>query len=64
MSLDDSMDVLNKKSGLLGISGSLLDTRVLMKELGTSEGARLTMEMFYCTRQWAGARYSHAGRRY
>lgn len=56
MTLAQAMEVLNKKSGLLGISGSSLDTRVLMKELGTSERARLAMEMFaYRVRQWVGA---------
>jgi acetate kinase len=45
MDVDGALDVLNKKSGLLGISGISLDTRVLMKQLGNPRAA-LAMEMF------------------
>jgi acetate kinase len=45
LDVDGALEVLNKKSGLLGVSGISLDTRVLMKELGTPRAA-LAMEMF------------------
>jgi acetate kinase len=45
MDVDGAVDVLNKKSGLLGVSGISLDTRVLMKQLGNPRAA-LAMEMF------------------
>ena len=45
MDVAGALDVLNKKSGLLGVSGVSLDTRVLMKQLGTPRAA-LAMEMF------------------
>jgi acetate kinase len=45
MDVTGALDVLNKKSGLLGVSGISLDTRVLMKQLGTPRAA-LAMEMF------------------
>ncbi len=46
MNVDRAMDILNKQSGLLGISGISLDTRVLMRQLGTEPRAALAMEMF------------------
>ena len=46
MDLAAALDLLNKKSGLLGISGVSLDTRVLMKQLGANPRAALAMEMF------------------
>lgn len=45
MDVDGALDVLNKKSGLLGVSGISLDTRILMKQLGHPRAA-LAMEMF------------------
>jgi acetate kinase len=45
MDVAGALEVLNKKSGLLGISEISLDTRVLMKQLGTPRAA-LAMEMF------------------
>ena len=45
MDLDGAMETLNKKSGLLGVSGISLDTRVLMKHLDNPRAA-LAMEMF------------------
>ena len=45
MDVAGALDVLNKKSGLLGISGISLDTRVLMKQLDNPQAA-LAMEMF------------------
>jgi acetate kinase len=46
MEIDQVMTLLNKKSGLLGISGKSLDTRVLMKEYGSDPKVTLAMEMF------------------
>jgi acetate kinase len=46
MALDDVMTLLNKKSGLLGISQKSLDTRVLMKEYGKDPRVTLAMDMF------------------
>jgi acetate kinase len=45
MDVSEALDVLNKKSGLLGVSGISLDTRVLMKQLDHSRAA-LAIEMF------------------
>jgi acetate kinase len=45
LDVDGALEVLNKKSGLLGVSGISLDTRVLMKQLRTPRAA-LAMEMF------------------
>jgi acetate kinase len=46
MELDDVMTLLNKKSGLLGISNKSLDTRVLMKDYGKDPQVTLAMDMF------------------
>jgi acetate kinase len=55
MDVDDALEVLNKKSGLLGVSGISLDTRVLMKQLGSPRAA-LAMEMFcYSVTKQVGA---------
>lgn len=40
------MKVLEKQSGLLGVSGRSLDTRVLMREYDTNHRVQLAMEMF------------------
>jgi acetate kinase len=45
MDVTGALDLLNKKSGLLGVSGISLDTRVLMKQLDHSRAA-LAVEMF------------------
>jgi acetate kinase len=45
LDVDGVLDVLNKKSGLMGVSGISLDTRVLMKQLDKPRAA-LAMEMF------------------
>ena len=45
MDLAGAMETLNKKSGLMGVSGISLDTRVLMKHLDNPR-ASLAMEMF------------------
>ena len=50
------MTLLNKKSGLLGVSGESLDTRVLMKKIDSNPQVRLAMEMFaYRVRKAVGA---------
>jgi acetate kinase len=55
MDVEGALDVLNKKSGLLGVSGISLDTRVLMKQLGNARAA-LAMEMFcYSVTKQVGA---------
>ena len=46
MEMDDVMILLNKKSGLLGISNKSLDTRVLMKDYGKDSQVTLAMDMF------------------
>jgi acetate kinase len=46
MEMDDVMTLLNKKSGLLGISNKSLDTRILMKDYGKDPRVTLAMEMF------------------
>ena len=40
------MEILEKKSGLLGVSGKSLDTRVLMRAYDSDDRVRLAMEMF------------------
>jgi acetate kinase len=46
MDMDAVMTLLNKKSGLLGISGKSLDTRVLMEDYDRDPRVKLSMEMF------------------
>jgi acetate kinase len=46
MSVDDVMTLLNKKSGLMGLSELSLDTRVLMKEYDSNTKAKLAMDVF------------------
>ena len=46
MEMDEVMTLLNKKSGLLGISEKSLDTRVLMKDYGKDPRVTLALEMF------------------
>jgi acetate kinase len=46
LSLDAVMVMLNKQSGLLGVSGDSLDTRVLMKKYETDARVKLAMDMF------------------
>ena len=44
--IDEVMTLLNRKSGLLGVSGESLDTRVLMKLYDANPRVQLAMEMF------------------
>jgi acetate kinase len=46
LEIAEVMSILEKKSGLLGVSGKSLDTRVLMRDYDTDERVRLAMEMF------------------
>jgi acetate kinase len=46
MEIDEVMTLLNKKSGLLGISEKSLDTRVLMKDYGKDPRVTLALDMF------------------
>src|ERR1041385_5695758 len=54
--ISDVEEWLNKKSGLLGISGRSHDTRPLMQHFSTDERSRLAMEVFcYRARKYVGA---------
>jgi acetate kinase len=56
MTVDEVMVLLNKESGLMGVSEDSLDTRVLMKEYDSSAKAKLAMDMFaYRVRKAVGA---------
>lgn len=56
MTIDEVMTLLNKKSGLMGVSEISLDTRVLMKEYESNEKVNLAMNMFaYRVRKAVGA---------
>lgn len=56
MTVDDVMTLLNKKSGLMGVSEDSLDTRILMKKYDSNPKAKLAMDMFaYRVRKAAGA---------
>jgi acetate kinase len=60
--VDEVMTLLNKKSGLLGVSGKSLDTRVLMKEYGRDAEVTLAMDMFcYRVTKAVGAYLSALG---
>ncbi len=56
LSPEEVLEILNKKSGLFGVSDVSLDTRVLMKQIDTNPAVRLAMEMFcYRVRLAVGA---------
>ncbi|MFT4114179.1 acetate/propionate family kinase [Silvibacterium sp.] len=62
LSLDEVMEILNHKSGLQGVSGSSLDTRVLMQHYYEDPRARLAMDMFcYRVRKAVGAHLAALG---
>lgn len=46
LAIDEVMALLEKKSGLLGVSGKSLDTRVLMRDYDKDQRIHLAMEMF------------------
>jgi acetate kinase len=52
----DIEELLNQKSGLLGLSGVSHDTRVLMERIGSDERVRFAMDVFcYRILKYAGA---------
>jgi acetate kinase len=56
MTIDEVMTLLNKKSGLKGVSGDSLDTRVLMKKYESDAKAKLAMDIFaYRVRKAVGS---------
>jgi acetate kinase len=56
MNMDDVMTLLNKKSGLLGVSRESLDTRILMRHYDSNSQVKLAMDMFaYRVRKAIGA---------
>jgi acetate kinase len=56
LTVDDVMTLLNKKSGLMGVSQNSLDTRVLMKEYNSNPKAKMAMDMFaYRVRKAVGS---------
>jgi acetate kinase len=56
MKIDQVMTLLNKKSGLLGVSGESLDTRILMKHYDSNPRVKLAMDMFaYRVRKAVGS---------
>jgi acetate kinase len=46
MQVEEVLNLLNKKSGLLAISGKSLDTRVLIKDYGQDPRVTLALDMF------------------
>ena len=62
MQIDEVMTLLNKKSGLLGVSGESLDTRVLMEQYDSNPRAKLAMDMFaYRARKAVGSLFAALG---
>jgi acetate kinase len=56
LDVDQVEELLNKKSGLLGMSQVSLDTRVLMKQMPGNDRVRLAMDVFcYRLRKYIGA---------
>jgi acetate kinase len=56
VSADTVEDWLNRKSGLLGISGRSQDTRVLVEHVASDDRARLALDVFaYRVRKYIGA---------
>ena len=62
MSVDSVMELLNKQSGLLGISEVSLDTRVLMRQYDKNPHVKLALDMFaYRVRKAVGAHLTVLG---
>jgi len=62
MQIDEVMTLLNKKSGLLGVSGESLDTRILMKHYKSNRRSKLAMDMFsYRIRKAVGSHLAALG---
>jgi len=56
LTVDEVIGLLNKKSGLMGVSETSLDTRILMEEYDSNPKAKLAMNMFtYRLRKAVGA---------
>lgn len=56
MDINLAMDMLNKKSGLLGVSGISNDMREIMKTARSNKAARLALQMFvYRIKKYIGA---------
>ena len=56
LDIDEVEELLNKKSGLLGMSGISHDTRVLMDQMEGNDRIRLAMDVFcYRVRKYVGA---------
>jgi acetate kinase len=56
LTVDEIDELINKKSGLMGISGSTSDMRELIAERTTNCDAALAIELFcYQARKWIGA---------
>lgn len=63
VSVDTVEGWLNKKSGLLGISGRSQDTRVLVEHVASDERARLALDIFaYRVRKYVGAYLAALGK--
>lgn len=62
MTVDEVMELLNKKSGLLAVSGDSLDTRILMEHYESDPRVKLSMHMFaYRVRKTVGAYFAALG---
>ena len=62
MSVDEVMTLLNKKSGLLAVSGDSLDTRILMEHYESDPWVNFAMHMFaYRVRKTVGAYFAALG---
>jgi acetate kinase len=62
MAVDEVMTLLNKKSGLLAVSGDSLDTRRLMEHYASAPRVKLAMHMFaYRVRKAVGAYFAALG---
>jgi acetate kinase len=62
MQIDEVMTLLNRKSGLLGVSGESLDTRTLMEHYNSNPRAELAMDMFsYRIRKAVGSHLAALG---
>ena len=62
MSVDEVMELLNKKSGLLAVSGDSLDTRILMERYESDPRVKLAIHMFaYRVRKAVGAYFAVLG---
>ena len=63
MAIDDVMTLLNKESGLMGVSADSLDTRVLMKEYDSNRGQGKTGDGYVCLSRKEGGWLLYLGDR-